>query len=484
MLKLLIGKNATRKLNFFRILEESPSLSERGKLMMDKLDISEYLLEKIVQELNADFREFGMVDIFKVHIVGDEIVLEESGVATSDYLEEQYLRDSYIFGIIEAIFLGTFTSVSEYALEKYISYPIVYRELKRLRKELAKRDIIISKKFHFTGKELEVRNLLTMLFTKTYKRDYQIYGLWEETADNTVKELEKEYSTLFSEKTKMTLRHYLCVSKIRLMHEQSNLREEISTEQQTFFFEETNDLETDSFMGEMLVEKDWQAERVILYSILLSEGHALTGVQEKINKDPKISELSENFTTTLLDKFDLTARQFEINGLRQELDRLHYQLCYYPYGTMEEGRKIDVSFFEEAYGDFFTFVRQYIVFSKKDERRSVLWYSSVFVFYRYLLMLITYIPPNLYSKPIYLYIDFSLGKLYNNYIEKSMSFLTSLNLIVEEQLSENTQLILTDMYFENKNKSIDTIVWLEPPRAHDWAIFASKISEIKNEMSH
>lgn len=479
MLEILLDKNTVRKLAFFRILEESPSLSERAKTMIDKLELSEYLLTKTIQELNHDFQTFKLTDVFNIYTLDDEIILEESFLATSDYLEECYLGQSHICGIIESIFLNEFISVNDYAVNHFISYPIIYRELKHRREALKILGVTITKQFQFSGKERDIRNLLTVLFTKIYKRDFSLYEGDQGRAKEQISRLETIFETAFSEKVKTELMHHLCVTQSRLKQTSQTVVDDVSQGQINFFFPLMSESSLGLSMGGKLTESELMAELTLVYSELLSNGYGNQSLFEKLRQDSEIHRRSQYFVGEVVSKLRLDITKIDVDRLYQELDIIHFQVVYLSKRSQMSERRIDVSYFEDTYGTFFQFTREFILAAQDNPEGKGIWESATFVFYQYLLLLITVIPPELFSKPIYIYVDFSLGKLYNDYIIKNMSILTSLNLVVESRLSKRTMLILTDTYMEDAALGIDAVVWLEPPRAHDWSVFATKILDIQ-----
>ncbi|MBP1039615.1 helix-turn-helix domain-containing protein [Vagococcus sp. BWB3-3] len=482
MLEILLDKNTVRKLNFFRTLEESPSLSERAKIMMDKLEMSEYLLTKTIQELNHDFNKFNLTEVFNIYTRDDEIILEESFLATSDYLEECYLGQSHICGIIESIFLNEFISVNDYAVNHFISYPIIYRELKHRREALKTLGVTITKQFQFFGKERDIRNLLTLLFSKIYKRDFSLYEGYRTKATEQINQLERIFDTTFSEKVKTELMHQLCVSQSRLKTTAKTVADEVSQEHIDFFFPMMGFFSEELRFGNLRGD-DLRAELTLVYSELLRNGYGNQKLFGKLRENSEIHQRSQYFVGEVVSKLKLDITKIDVERLYQELDIIHFQVVYLPKRSQMIERRIDVSYFEDTYNTFFQFTRHFILESQYHPEGKGIWESAIFVFYQYILLLITVIPPDLYSSPIYIYVDFSLGKLYNDYIIKNMSILTSLNIVVESHLSDQTMLILTDTYLEEAALGVASVVWLEPPRARDWSVFATKILEIQKSES-
>ena len=76
--------------------------------LMDNLTMSEFLINKTVQELNTDFYEFGLDDEFGIVTDGTVIKLNASGLATSDTVLTYYLDQSLKFSMLKECFLNSF----------------------------------------------------------------------------------------------------------------------------------------------------------------------------------------------------------------------------------------------------------------------------------------------------------------------------------------------------------------------------------------
>ena len=113
MFKLFLDKSDQRKMELFRYLENKPLLSENREKILDELCISEFLLNKTIEELSIDFSAYGLADDFQLFIEGNNVVLIESGRGTSLLLEDYLIRNSLGFSMLTEIFFETFDSVNE-----------------------------------------------------------------------------------------------------------------------------------------------------------------------------------------------------------------------------------------------------------------------------------------------------------------------------------------------------------------------------------
>ena len=92
MFLTFLNKADKRKLVLLQYLENAVSLSETKETLMDNLTMSEFLINKTVQELNTDFYEFELDDEFGIVTDGTVIKLNASGLATSDTVFDLLFR--------------------------------------------------------------------------------------------------------------------------------------------------------------------------------------------------------------------------------------------------------------------------------------------------------------------------------------------------------------------------------------------------------
>ena len=74
----VLNKVDKRKIALFQLLENAPMLTE-SKTVMQELELSEFIVNKTVAELNADFIEFGLSEDFQIVSDGIFLTLNESG---------------------------------------------------------------------------------------------------------------------------------------------------------------------------------------------------------------------------------------------------------------------------------------------------------------------------------------------------------------------------------------------------------------------
>ena len=93
ILMMFLNKVDKRKIALFQLLENAPMLTESKETVMQELELSEFIVNKTVAELNADFIEFGLSEDFQIVSDGIFLTLNESGTETSATLIDCYIKE-------------------------------------------------------------------------------------------------------------------------------------------------------------------------------------------------------------------------------------------------------------------------------------------------------------------------------------------------------------------------------------------------------
>ena len=82
------------------------------------------------------------------------------------------------------------------------------------------------------------------------------------------------------------------------------------------------------------------------------------------------------------------------------------------------------------------------------------------------------------SKPINLYVDFSDGKKYTNLMLGIIKRFLGFEINYQEFVDDKTDIILSDVYFENYNH-IYQVIWETSPEAADWEKFILELEKLR-----
>lgn len=478
MFMRFLDKTTKRKVALFQLLEHASSLTVTKETLMDKLEISDFLLTKTIEELNEDFYEFGLDEKFQIVTDGFSVTLNETGMASSETLIDNYLLNSLNFELIEECFFNRFESVNDFAIDHYVSHTFVYKELKQLKCYLNELDIDISKDFHLVGNEHAVREFVMLVFLKLDNHRKSIFSpkliKLIETFDKLFDDVLVREQSLHAKRKKFI---YLGIVFSRI--------------EQGFFIQEC----TDDFFGSkeftplldkiytwlyesMPIEKEAviKKEAQEILQFLFAESWLEVEDLFIIQQHPFISQLNQLYLQSVQERFPVVTKYLE--EFSNELTQIHCQLLTFPLSISFQYSKADVAYFLETYPEYFLFCRDFL---QKNHQRSILWDGKEYLFYNYLLMMIMILPLKEVLPSIKICVDFSFGRTYNRMIQKNIEKMSEFNVHFQAEPDSQTNLILSDRKLVNQY-NIDHVIWIAPPRPIDWANFTKKVLKIRRKI--
>ena len=474
ILMMFLNKVDKRKIALFQLLENAPMLTESKETVMQELELSEFIVNKTVAELNADFIEFGLSEDFQIVSDGIFLTLNESGTETSATLIDCYIKESLRFAMFQDFFFQRFDSVNEFALEHFVSHTLAYKEFKELKKMLENYQITINKEFHLVGNETNLREVTTMVFLQLYQRDFSLYG-------KKVLEQIRNFELFFSEKVHLNQRagyaqakcfHFLAVSLVRTQQQfyvekkvDSQVLKQLAGDNQQNVFNWLESLQ--------VPEPQRTNEGNYLLLFLIAEEWLQVASAALCQRFAEIQQLNRDLLSYLKIQFQLSEEVLQ--GFEQKVTIVHFKLFHFPIEANYSYRKMDITYFAETYTEYFSASRQFI---QEQKTNPAVWDARQFLFYRYLLLMVDALPLKKVLAPITLCVDFSFGEAYNRMIQKNIEKITEWNIIFKAHVDESVQLILSDIHFVDWPE-ITQIIWLAPPRPVDWSHFIKTLSALR-----
>lgn len=440
--------------------------------------MSEFLINKSVQELNLDFYEWGLNEEFAIVTDGTFIKLNASGLATSDTLLTYYLDQALKFSMLKECFFEQLSSLYEFATNHYLSHNPVYKEFKQFKLLLKESDIAITKDFQLVGEEKEVREFVFLFFMK-------VHSLNQFPFPKEIREKQQSFARFNdqpwfdpeqSARMQIRKKQYLGIVITRILHGhflENSMDNDLVLPKHQLIIEEIL-----TWLVELAptVTKDiLEREAKDILRFLIVEGWLVDNQTYIDQEQPYIQQLNTNFLAAIEPYFDLSTDTLVL--LHKEMTTIHYQLLSFSFISRYECHHMDVTYFLEMYPEYAAFCRNYL---DKNRNRPIFWNNKEFLFFRYLILMVSIIPLQEILGPLYVCVDFSFGYAYNQMIQKNIVKILDLNICFQDFLTDDTQLILSDLPFYGA-LAIDHILWLAPPRPIDWANFTEKVNQIRKE---
>jgi hypothetical protein len=460
---LLLDERAKLKLAIIRKLEQKYSFLERKDVLCEQLSISHYLLERSVVEINDDSARFGLDEEIEVIEQNNEVVLFQSVQISSSIIEECYIKDSLEFALLKTIFLQQFASIKKYSEKHGMSRTVVYKIIDRIRQELKQYGIKLSKNCQLLGDEKNIRQYFTMLFYRIYKDSDAIYNQSDVIlVDELFSGLKGYYENVH---TYHFLRHYLFVTLERTRKNQSCFLSKksfaLTVAKEDTLYQMLQQWTTTAIKG---TAKEIIAEIQGILSVLSIYRTELCDYQD---------DYLEAYTNQLKDYFvsqvKLTVPE---DRIYQDIFPIIYQHRYVTPFIDISLRVMNLEFFYERYPLIFDICQKFVSEVPEDFK-----FSKKSLFLNLLLSLTQIYDQVIERSTINIYVDFTQGENYNNFIKSQIQTFDTLNLNFHSVIRPDTDLIISDTR-PNTVFSAKLLIWLAPPRASDWQNFGDEIVRI------
>lgn len=472
LLENLLAKEEWRKYQLLKRLERSSYFALSKKEIMDFLEISNYVLKSTIEQLIQDLEKYDLSQEIQVFLEDPFVQLEITGTASSETLLEKYVEESVEFTILLGAVLGKFKSLNELSEKTLLSYPIAYNNFKLLNKYLANYELKIDKKFRLVGEsEKNVRLFLTELFARIYKGHYEFL---EQSLEGPVafklSKMESEKMTLHQ---KIGLQHFLYVTNLRI---QQQKYVESATEDALFNEDLQQEME-DAFFMRVPAEAR-KAEVIAFLAYYYSRSEEL-GEKLHLTENKQLMAWSQKLLTSLIQAFPKIIDSPEKHGAFLKRSQfLHFQLMETSQASETIQPEINIVYFQQNYPTVLEFCRLYI--NRLQQSEPVLFKKKKQVLFQYLFLILDTFSKEALVETIKVYVDFSFGSLYNQFITENLNFFNLVGAKITTDI-EAADILLTDSRDLGKTYQVDCVVWLSPPRPLDWANLGQKIIQKRSE---
>lgn len=466
LLDKLLAKEEWRKYQLLRKLERSSYFTLYKQEIMDQFELSKYVLKNTMDQLIFDLNKYGLDQEIYISIEEQFFQLESAGTASSETLLENYVKESISFQILSGAILRKYKSLNEFSEKVLISYPIARKNLKNLNKFLSSFGLKVDKKFVLTSKnEKNLRLVVSELFSRVYKTDISIFNQLDH---KFVQTKQKDLSMIgMTFHQKINLQQYLYITQLRIQQ-----KKYIETQISTMIIPEKILEESETLFFSRCPEDFREAEVISFLHYYYSRSSKLA-MNLKLNKNKHIISQSTRLLKDLIQAFPKLSLN-NVNNVEflNNSNLLHFQLLEMSCGYDVLQPEINIIYFDQHFPHLLDFCRNYTKGLKKNVPE--LFIKKQQVLFQYLFLILNSFPKNTLLTTVAIYVDFSLGSFYNQFIIENLDFFHLVGVEMVDEI-EAADILLTDSAVLGKKNNKDYVVWLAPPRPLDWANLGQKI---------
>lgn len=476
----LLDERERYKLAILKYLELTQDEYITISRLEEVIGLSHFKVVNYLNELINDLYRFE--DNPKILIYTDEIVVKNIRLKTIKELQIIYFKESHTIQLLLDLLEGR-SSIEKFSNRNFVSSSKAYSRRKEILNFFKKYTSVKVKKNILIGNEIELRNLVFSLLSESFNGYYFPFSKENKIKTN---QLVEYIISLFhlrltpTQNKKLNLFISVVITRINTN----------SFVKENFFMTEDPILVSiNQFLKKMFPTTSRnnlcaEASYVLLYLFL--EYDIKSSVIQDINFSlyNKNKELSNQISLEIIRQVEEKYRfkwPDEVKEIyKEKIGKINLEHQYFEFYSSSFSTNKQIKFIYETYPIYSQIIEK-VVSSYIDSFPFNHLNMATRLFYDYIFLLIDCLPIDEVETPIYVCVDFSQGKSYNDYIIKQIEGFKTLNLVVERQLSVKTDIIISDYLLDNLTKK--QIIWKNPPSPADWKYFGDTVVQIKRVSS-
>lgn len=447
---------------------------------MKLLGLSKFKISQYVETVNADLTLISADSYLRIN--GDGI-FESSHISESIVrrIRLNYLQQSNLFKMFEFSLLNpNQNETSDFCDALFIGKTKFY-ELRKEMAEVAAHFNLQFKKNQLIGPEMQIRQFIFEIYYSYFNGIEKPLTLFQETVDQMLEALHEQFHINLLPTTVTKLEIYLKVQSLRLRGKhgltEAFLAPEFKIQQPQLWQPVMTMLTTNYQLLQMPLEVEAEGLLTFLFTesyLPLEIDYLTTALKNSVHQ--KTSQFVNKVESSLMNDAAHNAQYPQIlANLAHDLDQIHTKhLTFYtePTTFIDEQQ---LTYFAEANPLFHQIIQ---LFTTK-QTTDLDWRKQASLYYDYMFACIENIPLKILKDRVYICVDFSQGRLYNQYMKETVNYFNNLNIEVQTTIDERTDLYLSDFY--SSTLTCEQLIWKNPPTILNWQQFGDLVVAIKKE---
>ncbi|MBO0471534.1 helix-turn-helix domain-containing protein [Enterococcus sp. DIV0242_7C1] len=442
------------------------------KRLIELTGLSKFLLEKYLKELNQDCPELGLSDELY-----DELTYHPISNDTIQKTQHIYAQRSLKFRFFIEVLIEEKT-LNKFQEEQHIAKTTLYQIRTKVLNCLKQEKIVI-KKNKMIGPEMHVRSIIFDIISYFYFGERYPFSTESRSDAKQLLNLLISYFSLdltFFQKQKLSLFIHIIQLRIKNRHIINENLCAVSETTQQMYHRQLRTIEQALAPAADLTSEVFKESHYLLTFLFVSE---MLELDLQFNKElfSQTQSTAQELLTSLTLHFpvkELQKKELYDSFLKKLLCLSIFRQSYTTFVDTAAYR-----YFAEVYSSLHRLILRFI---RKEHFLSSLELSKndqAKLYYDIMFTVLSVLEPVQLGKPINIYIDFSHGAAYTEYICQSLQRFRDLNIAVQTRFNNDTQIVLSD--YRLRKATCQQIVWKQPPTPSDWAKFADIVIELREK---
>ncbi|ALS02535.1 hypothetical protein ATZ33_14455 [Enterococcus silesiacus] len=440
------------------------------KKLIELTGLSKFLLDKYITELNAAYPEL------KIHENSyDELFYQSVSNDLIQSVQYDYIQRSLKFRFFIEVLVEEKT-IKRFQEEQHIARTTLYQIRGKVVACLEKEQIFI-KKNKLTGNEMNIRSLIFDIVAYFYfGKKYPFSKENDKEAQQLLQQLLTYFNLdlSFFQKEKLALFIHIVQIRIRSRHLLKETLCSSSAKTQQVFGRQLVMIEQALHTSEIPISDNFKESNYLLLFLFITDIFDV-----ELRFDQTLFTQSQEATKRLIKQL---TTQFQISNSQQ---KQLYDSFFKKILGLSTFKQSYTTFIETTthsyFADVYAPVHNLILnFTRKDHFLLSLELSQrnqTKLYYDIMFTILSLLEPSQFGKPINIYVDFSSGAAYTEYIRQSLKRFRDLNIAFQEKFNNDTHIFLSDYRLQEAN--CQQIIWKQPPTPANWSKFANLVVKLR-----
>ncbi|MGP5392194.1 helix-turn-helix domain-containing protein [Enterococcus hirae] len=472
----LLDENSKMKIKLLELIQTK--LGERVEIsfLAQKTGISKFKLSKLIHELKMELEQKLCLNDF--FVVKRGVIQVYSFICDEDILKlrQHYLNSSLTYQLLIFLLFSN-RPINKFTTDHYISNSSLYLYKKRINKLLEK-DHLIIKKNKIVGNEWKIRSVGYGILHNLNGIDSPFAEQQKNQSDRLVFWIEQFFRIRIRNSLRYKLSLFLSISALRIQRkaylDEAHLT--IKVDQTSILVQKlAGKLKTEYQISDTVAVKEASVLYAYLYVKRIIDKKSCLDFSEL---DPTLSIFNNNYSSMLKGIADSTfvdQRLFKV--LLKNVQPIHERLLFMPDIHHRFGNIHNFQFLREEYPLFDQKVNETIM----ETARSILLNEEekADLYMYYMMELIENFPLEAVEEAVYITLDFSYGKAYEEFIAEHLQYSLAGKIVIEKVISSKTDIYISD--FHLGNLQCTHILWQRLPNNHNWQELIKQIKQCISE---
>lgn len=476
--KLLMDKRDQLSFEILSELNKSSNQPVDVNEIAANLGLSAYKLNSSLEYINNDLVE--LADTQNAHVI-----VISKGIWQSENLSNlivqkiklAYFNRSQLFPAFEHLmFYDEVLTPNQFLNQSYLSRAALYRNIKSA-KSIIKKHLNLKEFGSAANLEFRYRLVLFQLYYNVYSGLEVPFPKLNDLINDLISDCEPYFDRPLRLSQEFKLSVFLRIWIMRHRNQKINTDSVVVIDKEDAKYPELFQKIKKTLGRKFALD---HAEMGYLYGFLLAKQYIKQSNDHEINTNfPLASKLSDHFID-FIEKHHIIDAPMGPNlkdGLRADLLNVNLQLTSFYIEPTTFVRENSVKFFKKSYPSFDIVINRFLKTFEKNEGFTLDRSNQINLYYGYVFALINNIPAHSLTERVYIAVDFSQGDLYTDYVISSLDAFHHANIIIEEKVSANTDIYISDVFAQKLH--LPQLTWEDPPTPSDWEDLGAMIESIR-----